>query len=68
MFFIPNLFAAKERRVVKKVNTDSLDRPVYPSKGFASILKKDESKFVPKTSPVHPHTPNAHSLRLRGIA
>lgn len=60
--------ATKKQRVVKKVNQDVLDRPVYPSKGVASILKKDESKFVPKTSPVHPHTPNAHSLRMRGIA
>ena len=67
MFFIPNLFAAKERRVVKKVNTDSLDRP-YPKKGFASILKKDEAKYVPKTSPVSPHHPNAHTIRMRGIA
>lgn len=68
MFFpIPNPFATKERRVVKKVNTDSLDR-AFPKKGFASILKKDEAKYVPKTSPVHPHTPNAHSLRMRGIA
>lgn len=68
MFFpIPNLFSSKERRVKKAVNTESLDRPLHKIK-FAEIFKQDEAKFVVSTTPVHPHTPNAHSLRLRGIA
>jgi hypothetical protein len=68
MFFpIPNPFSSKDRRIVKKINTENLDRP-FPKKGFASILKKDEAKFVQDTSPVHPHTANAYNLRMRGIA
>lgn len=67
MFFpIPNPFSSKERRVKKSGSTDSLDRP-FPKKGFASILKQDEEKFVPKTSPVSPHCANAHTIRMRGI-
>lgn len=66
MFFpIPNPFATKERRVAKAVNTDSLDRP-FPKKGYASILKQNESKVQP-TGPVSPHHPNAHAIRMRGI-
>ncbi len=67
MFFpIPNPFSSKARRVAKSGSTDSLDRP-YPKKGFASILKRDEEKFVQETRPVSPHCANAHSIRMRGI-
>jgi hypothetical protein len=59
--------ALSKKRVTKSGSTDSLDRP-FPKKGFASILKKDEPKFIPATQPVSPHCPSAWALRMRGIA
>lgn len=64
--WFPNPFSKKERRVTKAGNTDSLDRPDF-SKGYASILKQDEPKYVQKTNKVSPHCPVAHSIRMRGI-
>ena len=67
MFFpIPNPFSSKARRVAKSGSTDSLDRP-YPKKGFASILKRDEEKFVQETRPVSNEEFEGLSIRMRGI-
>lgn len=64
-FPIPNPFSNKSRRVKKSANTDSLDRPTV-KKGYAHIFKQD--KPIQSNEPVSPHHPNAHTIRMNGIA
>ncbi len=53
--------SSNTHRNVKKGNFDGLDRP----KGFAHMFKQEE-KPKPMT-PVSPHHPIAHSIRMRGV-